>query len=117
MLGYDDWNAPSSGATRVSEVLSGAESRKTPSTVDNWFENQVVDGFAKFGTPLGMLQTFRPDIGKPQIARRPFEQSHAELILQLRAEHGATRGGERHIEASRRFRETLRLSDFGENCQ
>jgi len=34
MLGHDTWNALSSGATRVSETLSGAERRKTPATVD-----------------------------------------------------------------------------------
>jgi len=40
MLGYDTWNALSSGATRVSETLSGAERRKTPATVDIWLNTK-----------------------------------------------------------------------------
>src|SRR5882724_11605623 len=41
MLGYDTWNALSSGATRVSETLSGAERRKTPATVDIWLDTKL----------------------------------------------------------------------------
>jgi len=62
-----------------------------------------------------MLENLRPDIGKPQIACRPFEEAYLELILQL--SDAATDGGERYLEASRRFRETLRLDDFGEDRQ
>jgi hypothetical protein len=62
-----------------------------------------------------MLENLCPNIGKPQIACRPFEEAHAELILQL--SNAATDGGERYLEAPRRFRETLRLNDFGEYRQ
>ena len=82
-------------------MLGGAESRKTPATVDKLVRDQVVDGFAELGNPLGMLENLRSNIGKPQIACRSFEEAHLELILQL--SNAATDGGERYLEAPRRF--------------
>jgi hypothetical protein len=62
-----------------------------------------------------MLENFGPDIGEPQAARRTFEQTDAELALEVG--NAAADARDRHLEAARRFRKAVRLDNLGENHQ
>ena len=57
---------------------------------------EVEAGGALGGTSApGMLENFGSEFGKPQIARRAFEQANAKLILKLG--DAAADGGDRHF--------------------
>jgi len=57
------WVGSGSGASSVSEMLGGAESRKTPPTVDNWFETRLSTASLSSALRWACSKTSVPTIG------------------------------------------------------
>src|SRR5258708_26907324 len=77
--------------------------------------SDVVDCFAEFGAVLGMFENFGANVSQSQASRRTFEQTDAELVLEVG--NAAADGRGRQFETARRFRKAIRINNFGKNHQ
>jgi len=81
--GYEAWKALTTGTISESEMLRGAQAY-CPRDIRESVGDDAIDCLAELGAVTSVLEHLGANISEAQATRRALEQSHPQLLLELR---------------------------------